>query len=86
MIRRAQSSQAQCMRLPRRERRRIARRRTEKERAEAIFLCERRRRRRIPSAMRERRNKRARVGCHFLVQLWRMVQDRDHTRFTRVTV
>jgi hypothetical protein len=31
----------------------IARRRTEKERAEAFFLCERRRRRRIQSAMRE---------------------------------
>jgi hypothetical protein len=33
----------------------IARRRTENERAEAPFLCERRRRRRIPSAMREQR-------------------------------
>src|SRR5829696_2014809 len=42
--------------LPCCERRRIARRRTEKERAEAFFLCERRRRR-IPSAMRERRTK-----------------------------
>jgi hypothetical protein len=31
----------------------IARRRTEEERAEALFLCERRRRRRIQSAMRE---------------------------------
>jgi hypothetical protein len=37
----------------------IARRRTEKERAEAFFLCERRRRRRIPSAMREQHKKRA---------------------------
>jgi hypothetical protein len=35
----------------------IARRRTEKERAEAFFLCERRRRRRIPSAMREQHKK-----------------------------
>jgi hypothetical protein len=31
----------------------IAYRRTEEERVEAFFLCERRRRRRIPSAMRE---------------------------------
>jgi hypothetical protein len=31
----------------------IAHRRTEEERAEAFFLCERRRRRRIQSAMRE---------------------------------
>jgi hypothetical protein len=31
----------------------IAHRRTEEERAEAFFLCERRRRRRIHSAMRE---------------------------------
>jgi hypothetical protein len=38
------------------------------------------------AAMRERRNKGPRVGCHLLVQLWRMVQDREHTRFTRVTV
>ena len=36
--------------------------------------------------MRERRTKRAaRVGCCLLVQLWHMVQDKEHTRFTRVT-
>jgi hypothetical protein len=62
MIRTGRCSQAQCMRLPRRERRRIARRRTVKEQAEAFFLCERRRRRRIPSAMRERRTKGTRAA------------------------
>jgi hypothetical protein len=35
----------------------IARRRAEEERAEAFFLCERRRSRRIPSAMREQAQK-----------------------------
>lgn len=64
MIRMAKPSRAQCMRLPRRERRRIARRRTE----------------RISSAMRERQTKRARVGCYLLVQLGPMVQDKEHTR------
>jgi hypothetical protein len=35
----------------------IARRRTEEKRAEVLFLCERRRRRRIQSAMREQLGK-----------------------------
>jgi hypothetical protein len=52
---------------------------------------DKRRARRVPTTSAPRRDARAakqmaRVGCHFLVQLWRMVQDRDHTRFTRVTV
>jgi hypothetical protein len=36
----------------------IARRRTEEERTEALFLCERRRRRRIQRAMREKLDRR----------------------------